>query len=288
MSNVIPQYLQDRNIAVVRNPFSIGVNGWVFDVPTDQEITLESDITDHVTEDNSFIQDHIVRKPERVTLSGFIGELAFVLAEAREQSALVGEDITSSLGSLSDINQALEQVDAYLGSFTPQAVQDAQQVVSVVDAVTSRIQQQVDRARNLVGVINGQAGVPSLPPIPGGTPAPINRQTKAFFDLKALWKLNAPLTVNTPWEFFDSMLIESVSAVQEADTGFWTEISITLKQFRVAEVNVVEIEDIDAPANQFQSVEPVDRGNIQTENVDRDPLRDTAPGRLLEQGLGLQ
>ena len=288
MSDGLNAYTNNQNVAVIRNPFGIGISGWVFDVGTEQTVTLESDITDHVTENNEFINDHIVRQPQRIELKGFVGELSFLLFRARSQSLLVGEDITSSLGSLNDLNNSLEQVDAYLGSFTPQAVQDAQTVISAVDAAFSRIEQQINRARNLVGTLRGQVGVPSLPPIPGTAPIQTDRQTQAFADLKALWLTNQAVTVSTPWEFFPSMIIENVTAIQDETTGLWSEISVRLKEFRVSQVQIVDFENnVDAPANEIQSAAPTDTGVSQTEDLDElDPARNIPLGQAISGFFG--
>ena len=69
------KYIDEKSAAVVSLPGFNGISGWVFDVPTGEEITLSADVTDHPTENGSFISDHVVVKPVMVTLSGYVGNL---------------------------------------------------------------------------------------------------------------------------------------------------------------------------------------------------------------------
>ena len=64
------------NKAIVRpnNP-PAGIAGFLFDLQADDEIHLQSDITDHYVEDNTAIQDHIALRPEEITLKGLVAEL---------------------------------------------------------------------------------------------------------------------------------------------------------------------------------------------------------------------
>jgi hypothetical protein len=66
------------NQAIVRplgSPNLTGVSGLVLDILEDEEVILDSDITDHYVEQNYAVQDHIALKPLRFTLRGLVGEL---------------------------------------------------------------------------------------------------------------------------------------------------------------------------------------------------------------------
>ena len=71
----------DRN-AIIRpaNP-PPGIAGFVMDVRMEDEVNLESDITDHYVEDNTAVQDQVSLKPEEVTVHGLVGELVMVQAQ---------------------------------------------------------------------------------------------------------------------------------------------------------------------------------------------------------------
>lgn len=52
-----------------------GIAGFLFDIPDDEWVELNSTITDHYTESNTAVQDNIALDPERVTVRGMVAEL---------------------------------------------------------------------------------------------------------------------------------------------------------------------------------------------------------------------
>ena len=60
------------NISYVLVP---NIGYFIFDIDGTTTHTLESDITDHYTENNTAIQDHWALKPEKITLKNYQGEL---------------------------------------------------------------------------------------------------------------------------------------------------------------------------------------------------------------------
>ena len=115
-------YLDKRANTILSPKTAKGISGFLFDVPKDEQVTLSYDVTDHFTENNSFLNDHIVRKPIQITLSGWVGELVF-------------EQPDGVAGALSLLNNRLSTVNAYLGDLTPGFVQTAQRAVSAAQSV---------------------------------------------------------------------------------------------------------------------------------------------------------
>lgn len=266
------KYADARQTAVLRPSGAAGISGWVFDIPTGEQVELTAEITDHFTESNSFINDHVVKPPQRVTLSGFVGELLFVLAEARQQSLAAGEDGFTLPGSPQELQNSLSMVEAYLGDFTPGMVAKARQAVSLADMYVSLLNRTVNRVQNLVGVLNGTVGVPQLPPIPGTEPLTTTRQRGAYEQLKALWSTNQICTVQTPWEFFENMMIESIAVSQDEVTRSWTDFRVTLKEVRFAEVSRVQFnDDLFPPRVEIQGEDVVEVGRVET--VEEDGLK---------------
>lgn len=66
--------LEQKAIVRPNNP-PPGIAGFLFDIPGDEWVELNSQITDHYTELNTSIQDNIALEPERVTLRGVVAEL---------------------------------------------------------------------------------------------------------------------------------------------------------------------------------------------------------------------
>lgn len=66
--------LDQKAIVRPNNP-PPGVAGFLFDIPGDEWVQLQSDITDHYVENNTAVQDQISLAPELVTLKGLVAEL---------------------------------------------------------------------------------------------------------------------------------------------------------------------------------------------------------------------
>lgn len=67
--------LGQRAIVRPNNP-PAGIGGYLFDIPGDEWVELQSYITDHFVEDNTAINDQWALAPEQITLNGMVAELA--------------------------------------------------------------------------------------------------------------------------------------------------------------------------------------------------------------------
>lgn len=230
-------YLDEKANALLAPKTAKGVGGFLFDVPDRESISLSSDITDHFTEDNSFINDHIVRKPITITLAGFTGELVFEKAEG-------------VAGAIQGLQNRLSTVPAYAPEWTDGSLQIIQNAVSRAQAAVSAINQTLDRVQNVVGLFDGEG--------PEDT-----RQQKAYQELFALWQSQDLVTVQTPWAYFDSMVIAGMVLSQDGASKEISDISVSLKEFRVAEVKTVSFDqDLFPPREDIQSGEEEDQGNV--------------------------
>lgn len=190
-----------------------GLAGWVFDIPTGETVDFESDITDHYTEDNSFVNDHIVNKPIRISMSGLIGELVYRVPGGVQ-------------GVLRQISGRLAQLSALGGNYTPGFVQASQNILAKAQAAANLINQYLDQAQNVAKVISSPFG------------PPMTAQQKAYSQLSALWKAKTIFTVTTPWAYHQAMAISSMGFRQDADSNDYSTITITLKEWRAAETKL--------------------------------------------------
>lgn len=166
---------------------------------------LDNDITDHYTENNVAVQDHIANRPKRITLRGYVGELIY---------SVDGKDSPSFLQTLT---QGLTVVDSYL----PQLTDGAQQLKDVIDGNDSDLS-----FNNLLSdSTNIYALVQNLNP-------PIPKQQQAYLYFKALRDAKILMSLQTPFEFTTNMAIERLLAKQDAETKYITDFSITLKEIR--------------------------------------------------------
>ena len=240
-------YLDNKSTVIVKPKSTAGVSGFVFDIPDTEKLTLTSDITDHYTESNEFINDHITRKPITITLSGFIGELVFRGAEGIE-------------GDVQEINNRLETVEAYAGDYTPGGLQTLQRIVQQTQTAVSAINQFEAKVKNLVGIFDGVE--------PGDT-----LQEKAYKTLFSLWKSSGLVTVQTPWDYFDSMAIKNISFTQNVDSKQITDISITVKEMRFKGIKTVNFDQNQFPVPaEVQEAPEEENGIAGEEEVDPDAI----------------
>lgn len=234
-------YLDDKANVLVKPKSAEGIGGFIFDIPDTESLQLQSDITDHFTESNSFLNDHIVRKPIILTLTGFIGELVYRTPAGVE-------------GTLQEINNRLETVEAYAGDLTPGGVQTTQKIVQQAQSAVSAINQTLDKIQNLAGSLEGEEI--------GGT-----LQEWAYAKLKGLWESQVLVTVQTPWAYFETMAIKNISFTQNAESKEITDISVILKEMRFAEIKTVDFDQNQNPvAVEVQEAPQEDQGIIRGED----------------------
>lgn len=237
-------YLDAKSSAIVSAAGQEGVSGWVFDVPTGESVDLETDITDHYIENGSFVNDHAVNKPVKITLSGLKGELIFepVQSEAEEK--------------FSSIANKLGIVNAYAPELSPQGAQGVAVAAQSAAYAASQFEAIRQRVSNLKKYFNGDDATETL-------------QQKAFAELNAFRESKQIVTVQTPWAFYDKMMITTISARQNDKTNDYTEFTITLKEVRFADVRVTEFD-----ANEYrsaidvQSTPPTNNGPVQGRSRD--------------------
>ena len=229
-------YLDNSANAIVQLKGAQGVGGFLFDVPDMDSIALDWDITDHFTESNSFLNDHKVKKPVIITLTGFVGELVFRAPSGVE-------------GALQAISNRLEVVDAYLGDSTPGSVQNAQRTVQQAQSAVSAINQTLDKIGTIASFFAGEG--------PQET-----EQQRAYRTLASLGN-EIILSVQTPWEFFPDMTIQALSFTQDGETNQMTDISVTLKQIRISDTKIVDFDQNQFPVREeVQSAPEEDQGDI--------------------------
>jgi hypothetical protein len=236
------KYNTTRNEAIIRVSNAPGISGWVFDVPRGETITLTSEATDHYTEDGSFLSDHIVLKPIQITLSGFVGNLVYRVPQ--KGSVEYAADQAAS---------KLLAVNSFLGPLTQGATQKAAAIVSQASYLANQVNALKKKGSNVVDFFkNGLNGNKEPDP-----------QTVAYHDLKALWKSKQIVSLQTYWEFFPTMSIVNITAQHDDLTDDYTDISVTLKELRLVNVETVPIsEDLFPAPDTLQGESTTDKGKI--------------------------
>lgn len=188
-----------------------GLTGFIFDFEGETVVNHQSEITDHYSEQNTFVNDHAAQKPARITLRGFSGEL-------------VNNPNTGVIGVLNTLQGKLTQLPAILGKYTPGVVDKLAGLTTTATTVVNKVDNAIGRVQNIVGLVLGS------------TPS-TTRQQKAYQQLYCLWQANAVFTLDTPFNYFTCVMIETMTFVQDEITKDWSEISVTVKEVRFVGVD---------------------------------------------------
>lgn len=192
-------------------PEKLQTEVYVFDTRGDEEVNLESDITDNWVEDNSTMQDHIGLKPMSITLTGYVGELC---TTPRTEESAVYETASS----------IMEAMTPLLPQLTTQSQYIFNRVKETYD-IYNKANKTVDRLEN------------TLKKIP--VPQEASKQQQAFGRFYEMWATRQLSTVYTPFGAYNSMAIERITAKQAEESAWISEFSVTFKQVRIASTIVV-------------------------------------------------
>ena len=193
LANVANAYLVSGNNAPA------GVNGFLFDILDDEEISLDSEITDSWTELNVSIQDHIALRPVKFTLRGFIGELNDIF------------DI--QINNLLTVPITLLPIAA----LTPQWNTQDNQAYTAINTVNTQAQVAVNQITSIASIVGQLTGA-------------LTRQQQAYNIFYNFWQNRILCTVQTPYGLLTNMAIESIRALQRGTSKFASDFSVTFKQ----------------------------------------------------------
>lgn len=194
-----------------------GIGGFLFDISGDQTVNLQAEITDHTIEDNSQIQDHITLKPKKITLRGYVGEVVY-------------KDVSGFSGIASKLTGKLSAITG----LAPNLTKGMDQYIGKIGALANK----GDYYYNLIS--NKLSGITSIWDFFNGKDqASQTNQQKAFKYFSNLMQNKILVSVQTPFEYFNNMAIESIVALQREESGDISDFSITLKQITKAKVKVV-------------------------------------------------
>lgn len=230
-----------------------GIGGFVFDYEGETQLVVQAEITDHYSEQNTFVNDQAAQKPQRFTMRGFVGELV--------DNANLGV-----LGAINVLQSKLTQIQGSLGKYTPGALQKVQAAATTATTVVNKVDNAISRAQNIVGLILPNGAAPT-------------RQQKAYQQLYTLWANNTVFTLNCPFGYFRSVMIEHMMFIQPEETKDWSELSVTVKEMRF--INTVPATPgLSAPlASQtadgraaYQQQAQTNQGNVQGTTADTSSL----------------
>ena len=208
MASNLDTLAADIQSYIVAPMAAFGLAGFIFDIEGESVAQISAEITDHYSEDNKAIQDHIARKPKSITLKGYVGEVVFKPNE-------------SILGTIQNVAQKLVSVASYLPQISA-AASEAQQAFSSAAGIGSLSLSSVSDDYSLVKNLLGSFGETA-------------NQQNAYKYFVSLWQQGTLMGVQTPWEFMPNMVIESITAIQTEGTKYITDFAVKYKELRFAQ-----------------------------------------------------
>lgn len=204
---------------------------YYFDVISSHAISTQSQITDNYLENGTAVQDHIAHSPLQITLSGLCGDVVYKSSDAEEdyirelgyaKYKSVEIEAFNKLSTLTTIMPALNNT---MSNFINKAQSKANSIKRYVGIVRSFMNTNDPMDRHY-GLNQNFLNV---------------RLKEIYENLKWLKDNNIPLFVNTPWGDFEDMYILSLT-LRQGDVNFSSDIEITLKQLRFANVENTEVD----------------------------------------------
>lgn len=178
-----------------------GIDGFLFDMPMTESVSYGAQVTDHYTEANVSMQDHVAIDPLKVVIVGKVSELVYTKMQA-----------------IAFLRAVIDRLQP-LGVIKPQQSLQAYQAISKVETFISAVTTATKVLGDLWSVVSS------------GQPAK-NKQQKAFEVFEQYFLGRAVITVETPWKTYKDMIIESWSVEQGEESIFESTFTINFKQLR--------------------------------------------------------
>lgn len=225
----VNQHLKIINIneAIASIFTSTGIAGFKFHCPQSEQVNMESDITDHYTDINSAVQDHIARRPITITLNGFQGEYYYTV-----------HPIENMISKVAPLFTLVEVFKPKLDDWTKRikARKDELPLIQFKEDGTATKTYQnkiIDKEFNAIDVWKIFQNIYKLK----------SPQTRAFFYFEALWQSEILFTVETSWKRYDNMVIQKVTPLRDNNADI-TDFSVTFKQIGITTSKSESIKDV--------------------------------------------
>lgn len=226
--------------AIVEFASQTGIAGFKFHLPKREQVKFQSDVTDHYTDLNNPVQDHIARKPVTITMNGLQGEYFYSVNKIEDAIATIVPVLAcvkEFLPKLPDsVKDSLAKKYSDLSgkplSKTPEALRttEARKDLSGIDLFN--LYQDLYKLKSA--------------------------QTRAFLFFEALWQSEATFTVETTWKRYNNMIVTDVTPLRDENADI-TDITVTFKQMQFTSSLVRDLDNA-AGRTREQLSEEVDQG----------------------------
>ena len=207
-----------KNTATVSSPVN-GIEGVTFTLTRNHEVSLSSSITDYPVEDGNYTENVVSVFPEQVKITGMVAEIAYTQDPVRQ----VLDTLSSSL--------------VPVGAFAPSFSNLTQRVIDQVEKIygeATKLYENIQKAATLaaygMSLLGFNETAASLLGISGVNFNSYTQQEKTYLYLELCWKSRRLMTLETPWRYFDNMVIESMKVVQDGDSKYNSEFEVSFKR----------------------------------------------------------
>ena len=223
---------------------------YYFHIIQSEQITLSNDITDHIIEDHTMVQDHITIKPKVFTMRGLISEKVFSDPRTSEWNQWI-ENISNKLTPLKPL---MPTVNSYF-----------QSAINAYEAIEGKVEQIVNWGKSLKNLktANWKNVFIKKANNTFGRWSHDYLQNQVMEELDALRINRVPITVITGWGAVYEPTSESAFyivdvSLDQGDTYQQSTLSVTVKELRFTEILVTDLTNEKAARLQQQSQEAKD------------------------------
>lgn len=222
-----------------------------FDVIQEHSINLTSQITDNWLENNTVINDHIANNPTVINLRGLSGEVVYVpsttngiLRDLYNTADSFFKNTAIKTDKLGIIAQLLPPVD--------NITQRAKNAITYVEASANRYTSIIENFLN-----------PTIKQ---------SRLKTIYQKLSGIRENKIPLIVQTPYDTFDNMYIQSIT-LRQGNLNFITDIEVSLKQVNFTETQTTKADKkVLDKYNAYQRSQEVEKGKVQGITPSKDSI----------------
>lgn len=216
-----------------------------FDVIQEHSLSLQSQITDNWTENNSVINDHIANQPLVINLRGLSGELVYVPSTTEGVLNTLYKTVNSVSGDTGIKSDKLTIISALIPP-VDNITQMAKNIITYTEASAKRYKTIIQNFLN---------------------PAVKQSRLKEIYrNLNLLREAKTALIVSTPYDTFDNMYIQSLT-LRQANQDYITDIELSLKQVNFTDTYTTGADEaVLAKYNQYQRAQESNKGKVQGVN----------------------
>ena len=228
-----------------RIPFplqQIGIGGFSLFARVNERTTLKADNPTFYVEDGSPLNDHRIKKPERLTISGSIGDVY------RTPNTLIDR--------VQNVGDNLGQITQYAPRFTPTQLIEAERIATNAVSQLNKLEDLINagtQANNLIGNLDNLS----------------KSLGEQFIDaMENIHYGNQLVSIQMPYRLYDNMSLDSV-VVDRSNSSEGIDFVIEATRFRVADLAFIAVERVATPTGTAERVgaNPAEALNGQAQGV---------------------